>query len=65
MNNSTLEDLTIEEVEQIFGFDAGYSNHNLSPTDRLRLLGKAFSVQAFTALLKPLTLFFEVQKKNQ
>ena len=56
----TMTDLLFEKVELIFGFPHNYTHcfkgkKFMSDTSRLTILGKASSVQAFTALLKPLT----------
>ena len=59
LENNDLDNLDIIEIERIFGFKDNYTKVNkLCKTSRLKLIGKAFSIQAFTELLRPLTFFF-------
>ena len=60
LENHELDNLDIVEIERIFGFKDNYTKiKSLCKTIRLKLIGKAFSIQAFTELLRPLTLFFD------
>nr|ASM42032.1 Dnmt3b [Pogonomyrmex barbatus] len=50
----------ITELEEIFGFPRHYTDvKNLSATNRQKLLGKSWSVQTLTAILRPLCLYFK------
>ncbi|XP_076675507.1 DNA methyltransferase 3 isoform X2 [Andrena cerasifolii] len=54
------DSLWITELEEIFGFPRHYTDvKNLSATKRQRLIGKSWSVQTLTAILRPLCPFFE------
>ncbi|XP_076235873.1 DNA methyltransferase 3 [Calliopsis andreniformis] len=54
------DSLWITELEEIFGFPRHYTDvKNLSATKRQRLIGKSWSVQTLTAILKSLCSFFE------
>jgi site-specific DNA-cytosine methylase len=45
--------LWVTELEEIFGFPMHYTDANLQKTRRLQLIGKAWSVQTLTAILRP------------
>ncbi|XP_011707925.1 PREDICTED: uncharacterized protein LOC105462763 isoform X2 [Wasmannia auropunctata] len=50
----------ITELEEIFGFPRHYTDvKNLSATNRQKLLGKSWSVQTLTAILRPICLYFK------
>ncbi|XP_008204446.1 DNA (cytosine-5)-methyltransferase 3B isoform X1 [Nasonia vitripennis] len=49
--------LWVTELEKIFGFPMHYTDTNLQKTRRLQLIGKAWSVQTLTAILRPVFLF--------
>ncbi|XP_070517519.1 DNA methyltransferase 3 isoform X1 [Cardiocondyla obscurior] len=50
----------ITELEEIFGFPRHYTDvKNLSATNRQKLLGKSWSVQTLTAILRPLCFYFK------
>ncbi|XP_028049660.1 uncharacterized protein LOC105830581 isoform X2 [Monomorium pharaonis] len=50
----------ITELEEIFGFPRHYTDvKNLSATNRQKLLGKSWSVQTLTAILRPLCSYFK------
>lgn len=52
--------LWITELEEIFGFPRHYTDvKNLSATNRQKLLGKSWSVQTLTAILRPLCFYFK------
>ncbi|CAK9825723.1 DNA (cytosine-5)-methyltransferase 3B [Anthophora retusa] len=54
------DSLWITELEEIFGFPRHYTDvKNLSATKRQRLIGKSWSVQTLTAILRSLCPFFE------
>ena len=54
--------LTIEELERIFGFKAGYTNYlDLSYNQRLILLGLSWSIETVCEILKPFTNFFKLK----
>lgn len=56
--------LWITELEEIFGFPRHYTDvNNLSITKRQRLIGKSWSVQTLTTIMRPLRYFFEVNKE--
>ena len=56
--NGKATDLRVDELEKIFGFPHHYTDVGLKDSERLKLLGKSFCVQAFKSLLEPL-LFYE------
>lgn len=50
----------ITELEEIFGFPRHYTDvKNLSATNRQKILGKSWSVQTLTAILRPLCSYFK------
>lgn len=50
----------VTELEEIFGFPRHYTDvKNLSATNRQKLLGKSWSVQTLTAILRPLCSYFK------
>ncbi|XP_034189236.2 DNA methyltransferase 3 isoform X1 [Osmia lignaria lignaria] len=54
------DSLWITELEEIFGFPRHYTDvKNLSATKRQRLIGKSWSVQTLTAILRSLCSFFQ------
>ncbi|XP_076394475.1 DNA methyltransferase 3 isoform X2 [Megachile rotundata] len=54
------DSLWITELEEIFGFPRHYTDvKNLSATKRQRLIGKSWSVQTLTAILRSLCPYFE------
>ncbi|OAD62475.1 DNA (cytosine-5)-methyltransferase 3B [Eufriesea mexicana] len=54
------DSLWITELEEIFGFPRHYTDvKNLSATKRQRLIGKSWSVQTLSAILRSLCPFFE------
>lgn len=60
MMKGTSDTLWITELEEIFGFPRHYTDvKNLSATNRQRLIGKSWSVQTLTAILRPLCSFFK------
>lgn len=55
--------LWITELEEIFGFPRHYTDvNNLSATNRQKLLGKSWSVQTLTAILRPLCFYFKCKE---
>ncbi|XP_071643314.1 DNA methyltransferase 3 isoform X2 [Temnothorax longispinosus] len=55
----------ITELEEIFGFPRHYTDvKNLSATNRQKLLGKSWSVQTLTAILRPLCLYFKCNENE-
>ncbi|KAL8586041.1 hypothetical protein ACOMHN_023684 [Nucella lapillus] len=51
--------LWLSELERLFGFPAHYTDvSNLPPTKRRALLGRSWSVQVVTEILRPLTQYF-------
>lgn len=63
--NGRLDDLRINEIERICGYEAGYTDVDLTDSKRLRLLGNSFSVNAFCALLQGLKIFFKSAKTDE
>ncbi|XP_014478590.1 PREDICTED: uncharacterized protein LOC106746476 [Dinoponera quadriceps] len=60
MMKGTSDTLWITELEEIFGFPRHYTDvKNLSATSRQRLIGKSWSVQTLTAILRPLCSYFK------
>ncbi|XP_015594344.1 DNA (cytosine-5)-methyltransferase 3B [Cephus cinctus] len=60
MNNRE-DSIWITELEEIFGFPRHFTDvKNLSVTKRQKLIGKSWSVQTLTAILRPLRYFFEI-----
>ncbi|KAJ8667726.1 hypothetical protein QAD02_009389 [Eretmocerus hayati] len=55
--NGKKDGLWVTELEEIFGFPAHYTDANLQKTRRLQLIGKAWSVQTLTAILRPVFYF--------
>ncbi|XP_076176903.1 DNA methyltransferase 3 isoform X2 [Ptiloglossa arizonensis] len=54
------DSLWITELEEIFGFPRHYTDvKNLSATKRQRLIGKSWSVQTLSAILRSLCPYFE------
>ena len=54
------DSLWITELEEIFGFPRHYTDvKNLSATKRQRLIGKSWSVQTLTAILRSLCSYFQ------
>lgn len=54
------DSLWITELEEIFGFPRHYTDvKNLSATKRQRLIGKSWSVQTLSAILRSLCSFFQ------
>ncbi|EFN74862.1 DNA (cytosine-5)-methyltransferase 3A [Camponotus floridanus] len=55
--------LWITELEEIFGFPRHFTDvKNLSATNRQKLLGKSWSVQTLTAILRPLCFYFKCKE---
>lgn len=60
VEDGRLQDLTLTEVEMLCGYDPQYTgNLGLTKKDRLQLLGNAFSINAFCALLQSLKMYFK------
>lgn len=56
--NGKRDMLWVTELEAIFGLPLHYTDANIARTKRLKLIGKAWSVQTLTAVLQPLKFFF-------
>lgn len=59
------DSLWITELEEIFGFPRHYTDvKNLCATSRQKLLGKSWSVQTLTAILRPLCSYFKCNEEE-
>lgn len=57
--------LTVTEIELLFGFPEHITDcGNLSATRMAKLLGRSWSVDAVTHLLKPLATYFQGRQKD-
>ncbi|XP_012282161.1 DNA (cytosine-5)-methyltransferase 3A [Orussus abietinus] len=62
--NGDRDSLWITELEQVFGFPQHYTDvKNLCATNRQKLIGKSWSVQTITAILRPLRYFFIINNE--
>jgi len=60
MMKGKTDTIWVTELEEIFGFPRHYTDvKNLSATNRQKLLGKSWSVQTLTAILRPLCSYFK------